>query len=398
MNTISDRINNLLESATLKMAQLARELKAEGKDVISLSLGEPDFDTPQHIVKAAEEAASNSVYHHYSPVPGLLELREAISQKLQRDNEVNYSANQIVVSTGAKQSLMNVVLCLVNPGDEVVVPSPYWVSYAAMVQLAEGEMVNITTSVENDFKITPEQLEAAISPKTKLFLFSSPCNPSGSLYTKEELGGLVKVFEKYPAIQIISDEIYEYITFEGKHESIAQFESVRDRVIIVNGCSKGYAMTGWRIGYIAAPLAIAKACTKMQGQFTSGACGVSQKAATAAISGDLSDTYAMRDAFNKRRGLIISLLKEIDGFIVNEPKGAFYIFPDVSAYFGKSDGNKVINDADDLSMYLLQDNYVSVVTGSAFGSDNCIRISYAASEETIREAVKRMKSSLAKLN
>ena len=397
MTTLSDRINLLTESATIKMAQLARELTSQGKNIISLSLGEPDFDTPSHIREAAIQAIRDG-YTHYSPVPGYIELRKAIATKLKRDNNLEYTPDQIVVSTGAKQSLINVVLSLVNPGEEVIVPIPYWVSYSAMVQLAEGKMVNIPTSIESDFKITPEQLESAITDKTKLILYSSPCNPSGSVYKKSELEALAKVIAKYPNIYIVSDEIYEYINYEGRHESIAQFDFIKDQVITVNGCSKGYAMTGWRVGYIAAPLWIAKGCDKMQGQYTSGTCTIAQKAAEAAITGDLAETYKMKDAFSARKTLILDLLKEVPGLKLNDPKGAFYVFPDVSAYFGKSYNGEEIQDADDFAMFLLGEANVSIVSGKAFGDENCIRISYAASENNIREAVSRISLALSQLN
>ncbi len=394
---LSNRIVNLAESATLKMAALARELKQEGKDVISLSIGEPDFGTPEHIKEAAIQAIKDG-YSHYTPVPGYLDLREAIVQKLKRDNNLDFTTNQIVVSTGAKQSLANVILSTVNPGEEVIMPIPYWVSYAAQVELAEGVLVEVPTSIENKFKITPESLENAITEKTKLFVFSSPCNPTGSLYTKEELKALADVFAKYENIYIISDEIYEHITFEGKHESIAQFDFIKDRVVVVNGLSKGFAMTGWRLGYIAAPLEIAKACGKMQGQFTSGTCGITQRAAIAALTGTLEPTYAMREEFKKRRELVLGLLNDIPGIKTYIPNGAFYVFPDVSYYLGKSTGTQTINTVDDFCMYLLNDCQVSVVTGAAFGNDKCFRLSYAASTEQLTEALRRIKASLTKLH
>ncbi|MFK7906789.1 MAG: pyridoxal phosphate-dependent aminotransferase [Chitinophagales bacterium] len=394
---LSNRIVNLAESATLKMAALARQLKQEGKDVISLSIGEPDFGTPEHIKEAAIQAIKDG-YSHYTPVPGYLDLREAIVQKFKRDNNLDFTTNQIVVSTGAKQSLANVILSTVNPGEEVIMPIPYWVSYAAQVELAEGVLVEVPTSIENKFKITPESLENAITEKTKLFVFSSPCNPTGSLYTKEELHALAEVFAKYENIYIVSDEIYEHITFEGKHESIAQFEIIKDRVIVVNGLSKGFAMTGWRLGYIAAPLEIAKACGKMQGQFTSGTCGITQRAAIAALTGTLEPTYAMREEFKKRRELVLGLLNDIPGVKTYVPNGAFYVFPDVSYYLGKSTDTETINTVDDFCMYLLNDCQVSVVTGAAFGNDQCFRLSYAASTEQLTEALRRIKASLAKLH
>ncbi|MDX2002885.1 MAG: pyridoxal phosphate-dependent aminotransferase [Chitinophagales bacterium] len=397
MQQVSERVNLMVESATLKMAQLSRELKAEGKDVIDLSIGEPDFVTPRHIMDAAAKAMDEG-FTHYTPVPGYLELRKAIADKLKRDNHIDYTPEEIVVSTGAKQSLINVIMAIVNPGDEVVVPAPYWVSYEAMVQLAEGKMVNIFTDIDQDYKFTAAQLEAAISPKTKALLYSSPCNPSGSVFTKEELEAIARVIAKYPDIIIISDEIYEYITFEGKHESIAQFDFIKNQVVTVNGFSKGYAMTGWRVGYIAAPLWIAKACNKIQGQFTSGTNSIAQKAAEAAIKGDLAPTHAMRDSFLKRRDLVVNLLKEVPGIKTNLPKGAFYVFPNVSSYFGKSYQGETIQDADDFAMYILKHANVSLVSGAAFGNDKCIRISYATSEEKLREAVRRIAEALAKLS
>lgn len=397
MTQLATRITSLAESATIKMSQMARELRAQGHDIVDLSLGEPDFDTPQHIRDAAIEAVKEG-FTHYTPVPGILELRKAISDKFKRDNNLDYSADQIVVSTGAKQSLINVFLAVLNPGDEVIIPSPYWVSYAAMAQIAEATMVNVTAGIDQDFKITPEQLEAAITDKTRMLVFSSPCNPSGSVYTADELEGLAKVVAKYPDIVIVADEIYEYITFAGKHVSIAAFPFIKDQVVTVNGCSKGYAMTGWRIGYIGAPLAIAKACTKLQGQYTSGTCSIAQKAAVAALAGDQAPTKAMRDTFLIRRDLILELLAEVPGIQTNTPPGAFYVFPDVSSYFGKSFNGEVIANADDLAMYLLKEAHISLVTGSAFGTDECVRISYATSEANIREAVSRIKKALAALS
>lgn len=396
MEKLSRRISELQESATIKMAQLARELTAQGKEIISLSLGEPDFDTPQHIKDAAKKAIDDG-YTSYPPVPGYMELRQAISEKFKKENNLDYKPEQIVVSTGAKQSLINVVLCLADPGDEIIVPEPYWVSYAAMAQLSEATMVNIPSDISADFKITPAQLEAAITDKSKLFLFSSPCNPTGSVYSKEELAGLVEVFKKHPQIYIISDEIYEYINFESEHVSIGSFPEIADRVITVNGFSKGFAMTGWRVGYIGAPLWIAKACTKMQGQYTSGACSIAQKAAETAIKSGASASAEMKAAFLKRRDMLIELLEAIPGLKVNRPKGAFYIFPDVSAFFGKSFNGEIVANADDLAMYLLKEANVSLVAGSAFGSPECLRISYAASEEDLRKAMALIKDALGKL-
>ncbi len=393
---LAERIARLTESETLQMAKLSRELKAQGKDIIDLSLGEPDFDTPTFIKDAAKKAIDEG-YTKYTPVAGFLDLRQAISAKLKHDNHLDYTPEQIVVSTGAKQSIANVVMVLVNPGDEVIIPAPYWVSYREIVKLAEGKFVVVPTAIENEFKLTPQQLEAAITPKTKLFIFSSPCNPTGTVYTKDELSALAEVFNRHPNIYIISDEIYEYINFVGKHESIAQFNELKERVIVVNGCSKGYAMTGWRIGYTASSPAIAKACDKMQGQITSGTSAVSQRAALAAISGSLDETIKMRDAFLKRRDLVLNKLKDIPGIRPNHPGGAFYIFPDVSYYYGKSFGKYHINTADDLCMYLIHEAGVSLVTGNAFGDANCIRISYATSEEKLIAALDRLKVALSKL-
>ena len=393
---LAERINKLTESETLQMAKLCRALKAEGKDVVDLSLGEPDFDTPQFIKDAAKKAIDDG-YTKYTPVSGFLELRQAISRKLKRDNNLDYTPEQIVVSTGAKQAIINVMLVLLNAGDEVILPSPYWVSYREMVKIAEGKFNIIHTKLANEFKITPPELEAAITPRTKLFVFSSPCNPTGAVYSKDELNGLVEVFKKHPQIYIISDEIYEYINFSGTHQSIAQFESVRDRVIVVNGVSKGYAMTGWRIGYIAAKPEIAKASDKMQGQFTSGTSAVSQRAALAAIDGSQADTKNMVAEYKKRRDLVMQLLSEIPGIKPNHPEGAFYVFPDVSHYFGKSYNGIVIKNADDLCMYWLNEYHVAIVTGSAFGDSNCVRISYATSVEKLQEAMKRVKKACSAL-
>lgn len=393
---LSNRITNLAESATLKMAAMARSMKQKGIDVIALSLGEPDFDTPDHIREAAKKAIDEG-YSHYTPVPGYLDLREAICAKFKNDNGLDYTPNQIVVSTGAKQSIVNVVLSLVNPGEEVILLAPYWVSYAAQVELAEGKYIELPGSIDNDFKVTADQLEAAITDKTKLIIFSSPCNPTGSLYDQDELKALAEVIVQHEELYIVSDEIYEHINYVGKHQSIAQFDFVKDRVITVNGLSKAFAMTGWRLGYIAAPLPIAKACTKMQGQFTSGTCGISQRAAIAALTQSLAPTYAFRDEFKRRRDLMLEWLKEIPGLVTKVPPGAFYLFPDVSYYFGKSDGTITIKDVDELCMYILDKAHVAVVTGAAFGNDQCMRISYANSEKMLREAVNRMRDCLAKL-
>lgn len=370
---------------------------AQGIDVINLSLGEPDFVTPEYIRTAAKKAIDDG-FTFYPPIAGFPELRKAISEKFKRENGLDYKPDQIVVSTGAKQSIANVVMSLVDPGDEVIMPIPYWVSYAEIVKLAEGVTVPVITTLASDFKMTPEQLEKAITPKSRLLIFSSPCNPTGSVYSREELKGLAKVLERYPQVYVLSDEIYEHINFVDHHASIAEFETIRERVIIVNGVSKGYAMTGWRIGYIGAPKFIADACDKIQGQFTSGASSIAQKAAEAAISGDNRPTMEMRDVFRRRRDLIIGLLSEIPGLRLNHPQGAFYVFADASAYFGKSDGHHVINNADDLCMYLLNVGHVSVVTGEAFGDPNCFRLSYATSDEKLTEAARRMAAALAKLH
>jgi aspartate aminotransferase len=397
MSALSNRINNLSESQTIKMAKMGRELAAKGVDVISLSFGEPDFHTPEYVKDAAKKAMDDN-FTYYTPVSGYPELRKAISDKLKNENGLDFDQSQIVVSTGAKQAIANAVLCLVNPGDEVIIPTPYWVSYSEVVKLAEGESVFINTTVEQNFKITPEQLEAAITPKSKLFMFSSPCNPTGSVYSKDELEGLAKVFEKYPNIYIMSDEIYEHINFIGGHESIAQFESIKDRVVIINGFSKAYAMTGWRIGYTASNKEIAAACDKMQGQITSGTCSITQRAGTAAYEGGLESVLQMRDAFKERRDIVYELLTNIDGIKVNLPDGAFYFFPNVTSFFGKSHNGRTIKDADDLSIYLLEEGHVATVGGDSFGDPKSIRISYAASEDKLREAMKRIKEALSKLN
>lgn len=396
MSALSNRINNLSESQTIKMAKLGRELAAKGVDIISLSFGEPDFHTPEHVKDAAKKAMDDN-FTYYTPVAGYPDLRKAIVKKLKDENGLDYDASQIVVSTGAKQAIANAVLCLVNPGEEVIIPTPYWVSYSEVVKLAEGKSVFIDTTVESNFKITPEQLEAAITPNTKLFMFSSPCNPTGSVYSKEELAGLAEVFERHPHVYILSDEIYEHINFIGGHESIAQFAAIKDRVVIINGFSKAYAMTGWRIGYTASNSEIAAACDKMQGQITSGTCSITQRAGTAAYDGGLESVHHMRDEFKKRRGIVYDLLKEIDGLKVNLPDGAFYFFPNVTAFFGKSFGDRKINNADDLSLYLLEEGHVATVGGDSFGDPKSIRLSYAAAEDKLIEAMKRIKDALDKL-
>jgi len=396
MNILSDRILSLEESQTIAMARQSRELIDSGVDVISLSLGEPDFDTPDFIKEAAKKAIDDN-FSHYTPVPGLGELRSAISTKFKRDNKLTYAPDEIVASTGAKQTLAQLMLAIVNPGDEVIVPAPYWVSYFQMVKMAEGTPVVIEATVEADFKVTAQQVEEAITSKTKAFLFSTPCNPTGSVYSREELAELVKVFEKHPELIIISDEIYEHINFLGEHVSIGQFESIKDRVVTVNGVSKGFAMTGWRVGYLGAPKWLAAACTKMQGQTTSATCSIAQKAAEAAVLADPICTKDMREAFLRRRDLMISKLQEIEGLKLSIPQGAFYIFPDVSHYFGKSYNGTKVADANDFCMYLLNEANVATVTGVAFGSPNCMRISYAAADEILVEAVRRIKTALGKL-
>ncbi len=395
-SALSHRVLSLAESQTIGMSKRSRELSAQGVDVINLSLGEPDFVTPAHICAAAKKAIDDG-YTFYPPIAGYAELRKAISDKFKRENNLDYKPDQVVVSTGAKQSIANVVLSLVDPGDEVIIPMPFWVSYIEIVKLAEGKTISITTDLKSDFKITPQQLEAAITPKTKMFIFSSPCNPTGTVYTKEELESLAKVLAKHPRIIILSDEIYEHINFLDEHQSIAQFDFIKPQVVIVNGVSKGYAMTGWRIGYIGAPKYIAEACDKMQGQFTSAASSISQKAAEAALNESNKPTLEMQAAFKRRRDLVLNLMKDIPGWKINEPKGAFYVFPDISYYFGKSDGNTLVNNSTDLCMYLLHEGHVSLVTGDAFGEPNCLRFSYATSDDKLIEAIKRIKNTLSKL-
>lgn len=394
LSSLLDRFN---EPETLKMAKLGRELRAKGFDITDLSLGEPDFDTPDHIKSAASKAIADN-YSHYTPVAGYLDLREAICTKLKRDNGLDYTPDQVIVSTGAKQSIFNTVMSIVDAGDEVIIPTPYWVTYSEIVKMAGGVVKFVHTSLENGYKITPAELEAAITSNTKLFMFSSPCNPSGAVYSKEELKALAEVFKKHPGIFIMSDEIYEFINYVGSHESIAQFGFLKERVIIVNGLSKGYAMTGWRLGYIAAHPAIAKACEKIQGQTTSGANAVTQRAAIAALTGDSKPSAMMVEEFTKRRKRVMELLNEIPGIACSEPEGAFYVFPDVKNYFGKSDGEETIANADDLCMYLLNKAHVSTVTGKAFGEPDCIRISFANSMANIEKGFSRIKEALAKLN
>jgi len=396
MEYLSDRIKSLSVSQTLAMAQKSRELKAKGIDIISLSIGEPDFNTPDYIKEAAKKAIDDN-YSKYPPVPGYADLREAISRKFKTENNINYSPDQIVVSAGGKHSLINVILSIVNPGEEVIILAPYWVSYYDQVILAEGKPVVISASLENDFKIKPEQLEAAITSKTRLIIFNSPSNPTGMVYSRNEMEKIARVVEKHEGLFIISDEIYEHIIFTGEHVSMASFDFIYDRVITVNGVSKGYAMTGWRIGYIGAPLWIAKACNKLQGQFTSGVCSIAQRAALAAVQGDGESQKLMRAAFLRRRDLICGLLKEIKGIRVGTPEGAFYVMPEISYYFGKSDGETKITNSDELALYLLDKAQVATVGGDAFGAPECLRISYATSDELLIEAVRRIKNALERL-
>lgn len=393
---LADRVDWVNEPQTIAMAKKARELMAQGIDVISLSLGEPDFETPAHIKAAAIKAIEDN-FSYYTPVAGIPELRDAISQKLKNENALHYAPDQIVVCTGAKHALMNTIMAIVNPGDEVIIPTPYWVSYSEMVRLVEGVPVFIKAPLEQNYKITPAQLEAAITPKSKAFMFSSPCNPTGSVYSKEELKALVEVFAKHPQIIIISDEIYEYINYESKHVSIGTFEAVANRVVTINGLSKGFAMTGWRLGYLAAPKEIAVACEKIQGQFTSATSGISQKAAVAALTGSIEPSMKMVQAFERRRLLVQTALEKIPGLKCNAPEGAFYFFPDISSFIGKKFNEKTIETATDLCLYLLHEGHVSTVTGEAFGDENCIRLSYATSDEKLIIAMERIKNALAKL-
>ncbi|MBM3429941.1 MAG: pyridoxal phosphate-dependent aminotransferase [Bacteroidetes bacterium] len=397
MIQLSERLLAMEESATIAMAKKSRELKSQGLDVISLSLGEPDFFTPGFIKDAAKKALDDN-YTMYTPVAGYDDLRESISLKFKRDNNLDYKKDQIIVSTGAKQSIANVVLSLINPGDEVIIPAPYWVSYLEIVKVAEGVPVVINAGIDKDFKISGDDLEKAITPKTKMLMFSTPCNPTGSVYTKDELADLVKVLKKYPHIIALSDEIYEHINFIGKHESLAQFPEIYEQVVTVNGVSKAWAMTGWRLGYIGAPKAIAQACDKVQGQFTSATCSITQKATIAAMQADPVVLTEMISAFKKRRDLVLSLLSQIPGIRINNPGGAFYVFPDCSSFFGKSFNGTVISNSDQLCMYLLEHGLVALVGGEAFGDPNCFRISYAASEETLTKAMNRIKEALAKLS
>ena len=395
--SLSSLLNRFSEPETLKMAKLGRELRSQGIDVIDLSLGEPDFDTPEHIKQAAIDAINDN-WTHYTPVPGYVDVRDAVCAKLKRDNNLDYKAEQIVLSTGAKQSLANAILAVVDDGEEVIIPTPYWVTYSELVKIARGKVVEIRSSVEDGFKINAAQLEAAITPKTKAFLFSSPCNPSGAVYSKEELAALAEVFKKNPQIYILADEIYEYINYVGKHESIAQFDELKDRVILINGLSKGFAMTGWRLGYTASNVEIAKAMEKLQGQFTSATCSVTQKSAIAALTGDLEPSKKMTEEFARRRVRTLELVKDVPGITCSEPEGAFYVFPDVSSYYGKTDANgNLIKDSADLCMYILNTAHVSSVMGVAFGEPNCVRFSYANNLQNIERAWARIKEALAKL-
>lgn len=394
---LSSLLQRFNEPETLKMAKLGRELRAKGFDITDLSLGEPDFDTPDHIKTAAKKAIDEN-YSHYTPVAGYPDLREAVCAKLKRDNNLEYTPDQVIVSTGAKQSIFNTVMSIVDQGDEVIIPTPYWVTYSEIVRMAGGVVKFVNTSIKNGYKITPEELETAITERSKLFMFSSPCNPSGAVYSKAELTALAEVFRKYPAIFIMSDEIYEFINYDGEHQSIAQFDFLKDRVILVNGLSKAYAMTGWRLGYIAAHTAIARACEKIQGQVTSGTNAVTQRAAIAALTGDMKPTEMMIAEFTKRRARVMDLVKELPGIECSEPEGAFYVFPKVNSYFGKSDGEDKIENADDLCMYLLNKAHVSTVTGKAFGETNCIRVSFANSLENIEKGFEKIRLALAKLS
>ncbi len=393
---LSTLLNRFNEPETLKMAKLGREMRAKGIDVIDLSLGEPDFDTPGHIKEAAIKAINDN-WSHYTPVSGFMDLREAVCHKFKRDNNLDYKPENIVVSTGAKQSIANAMLAIVDEGDEVIIPTPYWVTYSEIVRIARGEVKFVKTSVENDYKITPAELEKAITPKTRAFIFSSPCNPTGSVYSKEELKALKDVFVKHPNVVVLSDEIYEYINYSGKHESIAQFDDIKEQVVVINGLSKGFAMTGWRIGYIAANSVIAKACEKLQGQFTSGTNSIAQKAAVVALTADLKPTRDMLDAFKERRELVTKIMNDIPGFVCNNPQGAFYVFPRIDSYFGKVYKDTTIRTAEDMAMFLLNEAHVSSVTGQAFGEDTCIRFSFANNVKNLEEGFRRIKKALALL-
>lgn len=390
---LSERLNRITEPQTLLMAKLGRELKAKGVDLVNLSLGEPDFQTPQHIINAAKEAMDEG-YTKYAPVAGFQELKEAVVEKLKRDNHLEYKAANILVATGAKQVLANTILSIINRGDEAIIPTPYWVTYAAQVNMAQGKCVFVSCGIEDDFKITAAKLEAAITAKTRLFIFSSPCNPTGAVYSYEELKALAAVFAQHPDITIISDEIYEYINYVGRHESIAQFDAIKNQVVVINGFSKGFSMTGWRLGYMAAPEELIKGCEKLQGQITSGANSIAQRAGIVALLSDLTPTFDMVQAFKERKEYFINALKSLPGVKISEPHGAFYAFPDISFYFGKSNGTHKVNNADDMAMYLMYVGHVTGVSGSAFGDDNCIRFSFAASMEQLKEAMKRIAEAL----
>jgi aspartate aminotransferase len=394
---LAKRLNSVTEPQTIKMAKMSRELKAKGINIVDLSLGEPDFKTPEHICNAAIQAI-NEGYTKYTPVVGYADVLEAISIKLKRDNNLDYATNQIIVSTGAKQSLYNAIMSIVDPGDEVIIPTPFWVTYAAQAQMAGGVVKYIHCGIDHDFKLTPEQLEEGITSKTKLLIYSSPCNPSGSVYTRNELAGLVAVLKRYPQVVVISDEIYEYINYMGHHESIAQFDELKDRIVVVNGMSKGFAMTGWRLGYMAGPREIIQACEKLQGNCTSGANSITQRASITALLSDLAPTYKMVDAFKQRRDYVIGALKKMPGVKCNQPEGAFYAFPDISSFFGQSLGDIKIEDDEDMSMFLLHEAHVATVCGSAFGDNNCIRISFATSMTNLMEAMKRIAEALQKLH
>ena len=396
MAQLSDRLNRLAPSATLAMSQKSSEMKAQGIDVINMSVGEPDFNTPENIKEAAKKAIDDN-FSRYSPVPGYPDLRKAIVAKLKNENGLDYTVNEVIVGTGGKQGICNVILALVNPGDEVIIPAPYWVSYPQMAKLAGGVPVIVNAGFDQDFKMTPEQLEAAITPKTKMLILCSPSNPTGSVYSKEELAALADVLRKHPDVFVLADEIYEHINYIGKHHSIAQEPGLKEQVIIANGVSKAYAMTGWRIGFLAGPEWIIKGCNKLQGQYTSGTCSVSQKAAEAAYTLDQSAVEEMRQAFERRRDLIVKLAKEVPGLEVNIPQGAFYLFPKCDSYFGKSNGDKTINNSTDFAMYLLEEAHVATVGGDAFGDPDCFRMSYATSDENIKEAIRRIKEALSKL-
>ncbi len=398
MSNLSNRINALAESATIAMAQKAREFKSRGINVISLSLGEPDFKTPKHVQEAAKKAIDEGLYFSYPPVPGYPELRKGVAEKLQKENGITCSDANILISGGAKHSISNVFLALLNPGDEVIIYAPYWVSYVDMVKLADGVPVIIEGGIDQDFKASADQLEAAISNKTKAIIYSSPCNPSGAVFTGEELQGIADVILKHENIMVIADEIYEYINFSGKHESIASIPGMFERTVTVNGFSKGFAMTGWRVGYICAPEWLVKAVNKLQGQTTSGICSIAQRAALAAVSGDMGPTKDMAAAYKRRRKLVLDLLADIPGVKANEPQGAFYVFPDMSSFFGKSNGESTVNDADDLALYILSKAHVSTVSGAPFGAPDCLRISYAASDEDLKTALVKIKEALAELN